>query len=105
MSESPIPRTSGRAYRVSLLGQEQVEAYPSVHVELDAEHSVVHLFSGDGATHYLTLPLARALIEWEDPAPLQPQLRLPPFGAGAFDQMGEQMQRMVQGIQHGMGMG
>jgi hypothetical protein len=97
------PTRSGRAYRVSILGPAQVEAYSDLHVTLDSQHGVVHVFSADAQTHYLTIPIAHALIEWKDPAELQPQLRVPPFGAGAFEQVGEQMQRMIAGMRHGLG--
>jgi hypothetical protein len=99
------PTTSGVAFRVSILGLEQVEAYANVYAALDPEHDVVHVFSSDRQTHYLTIPITRTLIEWKDPSGLQPQLRLPPLGAGAFEQLGEQMQRMMEGMAHGMGQG
>ena len=59
----------------------------------------------EGGTHYLTLPLERRLIEWEEPSPLEPQLGMPPLGAGAFEQLGEQMQRMIHGMQRGTELG
>ena len=102
---SATPRLSGRAFRVTLLISEPAEAYRDVRVQIDGQAGLVHVFSADGRTHYLSMPASSTLVEWEDPAALQPQIRVPPLGAGAFDQMGEQMQRMIQGMQHGMGMG
>lgn len=97
------PRTSGRAFRVSILGSDQVECYTDVHVELDGANAVVHVFDADARLHYLTIPLSVALIEWQDSAVLQPEMRLPAFGAGAFQHLGEQVQRMVEGMTHGLG--
>lgn len=104
MTDSNVnPSTAGAAFRVSILGQEQTESYRDVHVAIDPENHVVHVFSADARTHYLTVPIASTLIEWRDPSPLGPQLRLPPFGAGAFEQIGEQMQEMLKGMRHGLG--
>lgn len=97
------PQTAGPAYRVSILGPEQVEAYMNVHVVIDREHPVLHVFAADATTHYLTIPLSSALVEWKDPSALNPQLRMPGFGAGAFEQLGEQVQRMMEGMRHGLG--
>lgn len=99
------PITAGPAFRVTLLGEPQSEAYQGVFVQLDATHRVAHVFSADETIHYLTVPLDRALIEWTDPAPLEPQPRLPPYGPGAFERMGEQVQRMVEGMGRTMGPG
>jgi hypothetical protein len=97
------PTRSGPAFRISILGPEQVESYMNVHVSLDVDLPVVHVFSADGSTHYLTIPLASALIEWKDPSVLHPQMRLPPFGTESFEQMGEQVRRMMEGMKHGLG--
>lgn len=99
------PTQSGAAFRVSIIGPEQAEAYMNVHAALDAEHGVVHVYSSDAQTHYLTIPISSALIEWRDPSALQPQVRIPPFGPDAFEHLGEQMQRMAQGIGRGFGQG
>ena len=99
------PIHSGPAFRVSILGGEQVEAYPHVHAEIDADRRVVHVFSADRQTHYLTIPLERTLIEWTDPTVLQPHLRFPPIGPAGFEQLGEQMQRFVEGMGRGFGPG
>ena len=96
----PIPTTSGLAFRVTIMGPQQAEAYERVHAVVDSAHAVVHLFSHDGQTHYLTIPAGSALIEWKDPTELRPRLRVPPFGPGAFDGFGEQIQNMMKGF-HG----
>ena len=93
--KTPRPTTSGPAYRVTLMGPQQAEAYEKVFAVLDAEHGVVHVLDAETTTHYLTIPIASVLIEWEDPAVLQPQPRMPPFGAAAFERLGEQVQRMA----------
>lgn len=95
---SPEARSGGMAFRVTLMGHPQTEAYSRVRVELDRELRLVHLFSEDGAVHYLTAALETVLIEWTDPTPLEPQPRIPPFGHGALERMGEQMQRLAEGM-------
>ena len=90
--------TSGPAYRVTVVGPQHTEAYEGVQALVDADRGVVHVFGADGATHYLTIPLTSALIEWHDPTPLQPQPRFPPYGTGAFERLGEHVQRMAEGI-------
>lgn len=92
------PTTASVAFRFTLLGEPQSESYQGVFVQLDATYRVAHVFSADQKTHFLTVPIDRALIEWSDPASLEPQPRLPPYGPGAFDRMGEQVQRMVEGM-------
>ena len=99
------PTTAGPAFRVSILGEQQTESYERVYAQLDPAHGVVHVFSADGQTHYLTIPTARALVEWNDPAPLVAQMRIPPFGPGTFERMGEQVQRMVDGMGRTFGAG
>ena len=103
MNPPASPTTSGPAFRVSILGPEQSEAYERVHVVLDERYGVVHVFGADGQTHFLTIPLSRALIEWHDPAALQPQPRIPPYGAGAFERLGVQVQRMAEGVSRAFG--
>ena len=95
---APSPTTAGPAFRVTLMGAQHAEAYEGVYADLDAQHGVVHVFSSDRQVHYLTIPLGSALIEWQDPAMLQPQPRLPAFGPGAFHRIGEQMQQMFEGF-------
>lgn len=97
-TETPGARDGGMAFRVTLMGHPQTEAYSRVRVELDRGLRAVHLFSEDGAVHYLTAPLESVLIEWTDPTPLEPQPRIPPFGHGALERMGEQMQRLAEGM-------
>lgn len=105
MSSVPAsPTTAGQAFRVTIMGQE-AEAYERVYVQLDAQFPVVHVFSTDAQTHYLTIPLASALIEWEDPAPLQPFPRLPAYGPGAFERFGEHAQRIAEGVGRAFGHG
>lgn len=105
MSNIPAgPTTAGLAFRVTLLGHE-AEAYEGVYALLDAQYPVVHVFSADAQTHYLTIPLASALIEWQDPTALQPLPRLPAFGPGAFDRLGEHVQRMAEGMGRAFGPG
>jgi hypothetical protein len=58
----------------------------------------VHVLSADGQTHYLSIPQNKALIEWKDPLPLNPGLRVPSFQADAFQKLGEQVQRMTEGM-------
>jgi hypothetical protein len=94
--------TSGPAFRVTILGK-QHEAYAGVYAKLDAEHGVVHVLSRDAQTHYLSIPINLALIEWQDPAPLEPQPRIDPFSAAAFDRMGEHAQRMAEGMSRAFG--
>ena len=60
-SPHPIPTTSGLAFRVTIMGPQQAEAYERVHAVVDSAHAVVHLFSHDGQTHYLTIPAGSAL--------------------------------------------
>ena len=97
------PTTSGPAYRVTIVSAQHTEAYQDVHATIDGDRGVVHVFGPDGSTHYLTIPVGSALIEWLDPAPLHPQPRIPPYGAGAFEKLGEQVQRMAEGIGKGFG--
>ena len=97
---SPDPTTAGLAFRVTIMGPQQAEAYEHVYALLDDARGVVHLFGHDGRTHYLTIPAGSALIEWKDPTELRPRLRVPPFGPGAFDGFGEQIQNMMKGF-HG----
>jgi hypothetical protein len=94
--------TSGLAFRVSILGG-QHEAYEGVYAKLDPEHGVVHVLSRDAQIHYLSIPINLALIEWQDPAPLEPQPRIAPFGAAAFDRMSEHAQRMAEGMSRAFG--
>ena len=93
---------SGPAFRVTILG-EQHEAYEGVYAKLDAEHGVVHVLSADAQTHYLSIPISLALIEWHDTAVLHPQLRIAPFGADAFQRMGEHAQGMAEGMSRTFG--
>ena len=98
MSIVPQPPTvQGMAYRVAILSHE-AEAYEGVYVQLDSDHQAVHVFSPDGQKHYLSIPATMALVEWQDPAPLVPQPRLPPFGAAAFERMAEQVERLAGGM-------
>ena len=99
------PTVSGTAFRVTILGPQPAEAYERVHAQLDAAHGVVHVFSADAQTHYLTIPIGSALIEWQDPSALGALPRVPPFGPGAFERMGEQVQRMVEGMGRTFGPG
>lgn len=94
--------TSGPAFRVTILG-EQHEAYEGVYAKIDADHGVVHVLSADALTHYLSIPINLALIEWHDPAALQPQPRVAPFSADAFQRMGEHVQRMAEGMSRSFG--
>ena len=94
----PTPTTSGPAFRVTILGPQQAEAYENVYAVIDEARRAVHLFSHDGTTHYLTIPAGAALVEWKDPTELRPRLRVPPFGPGAFDGFGEQVQNMMKGF-------
>ena len=101
-SPEPVPTTSGPAFRVTILGPQQAEAYEHVYATIDEARGVVHLFSHDGKTHYLSIPASAALVEWKDPTELRPRLRVAPFGPGAFDGFGEQIQNMMKGF-HGFG--
>jgi hypothetical protein len=94
--------TSGPAFRVSILG-EQHEAYERVYAKLDPEHGVVHVLSRDAQIHYLSIPINLALIEWQDPAPLEPQLRVAPIGTAAFERIGEHAQRMAERMSRAFG--
>jgi hypothetical protein len=98
----PTPTTSGPAFRVTILGPQQAEAYEHVFAMIDEARRVVHLFNHDGKTHFLSIPASSALIEWKDPTELRPRLRVPPFGPGAFDGFGQQIQNMMKGF-HGLG--
>ena len=93
---APMPTTTGVAFRVTIFGAQQAEAYQNVHVLLDDRRGVVHLFAADGRTHYLTIPLGSALIEWKDPSELDPRPRVPPFGLGAYQGFAEHVQRMAK---------
>ena len=97
------PTTAGPAFRVTIVSAQHTEAYQGVQASIDGDRGVVHLFSADGQTHYLTIPVALALVEWVDPAPLHPQPRIPPYGSGAFERLGEQVQRMAEGFGKGFG--
>jgi hypothetical protein len=92
------PITSGPAFRVTIVGAQQSESYPNVRAVLDSEYGVVHVFSVDGARHYLSVPLGMALVEWADPAPLKPEPRIPPYGPGAYTRLAEQAQRFAEGF-------
>jgi hypothetical protein len=99
MDTIPVsPTTAGPAFRVSLIGPQISEAYEAVYAVLDARYPVVHVLSPDTRTHYLTIPLGSALIEWLDPRTLEPRPRIPPLGPGAFQRMQEGMQRMMEGV-------
>lgn len=104
---SPVvkPTTSGAAFRVTIIGPQQAEAYENVYAILDSEFGVVHVLSADRTIHYLTIPITSALVEWEDPAALGAQPRMPPFGPGAFQRLGEQVQRMAEGMGNAFGPG
>lgn len=95
--------TSGVAARVTLLAPDFSEAYERVYVHLDAAAGVVHVLSEDAGTHYLTLPVSQVLIEWRPRDELHPRPRVPAYGAGAFDQVGAQMQQMLEEMERGMG--
>ena len=45
------PTTAGPVFRVSILGEQQTEAYEQVYAQLDSAHGVVHVFSADAQTH------------------------------------------------------
>jgi hypothetical protein len=98
----PTPTMSGPAFRVTIMGPQQAEAYERVYAVIDDARGVVHLFSHDAKTHYLSIPAGAALIEWKDPTELRPRPRVPPYGPGAFDGFGEQIQNMMKGF-HGVG--
>jgi hypothetical protein len=90
------PQIAGVAFRVTIIGPQQAEAYENVHAVLDDKRGVVHVFSADTHTHFLTIPLGSALIEWKDPTELNPRPRIPPFGPGAYGHFGEHIQRMAK---------
>jgi hypothetical protein len=95
MTLSPAPPISaGLAFRLSLVLPQHVEAYENVFAQIDGGTGVVRVYSADGRTHYLSAPLSMTLIEWKDPAELDPQPRVPGFGAGALRRMGEEARRM-----------
>jgi|GEM_PF-5444802 hypothetical protein len=94
------PTVSGPAFRVTILGQQYAEGFENVFAKIDAAHSAVHVFSADGETHYLTIPITAALIEWHDPAPLNSVPRLPAMGAGAFERMDAQLQQMTESMRN-----
>ena len=97
------PTRAGPAFRVTLIGPQHAEAYANVYALIDPDHAVVHVLSADGQTHFLSIPIQHALIEWRDPAPLDPQPRIPPFGSGAFERLGEEIQRMTRGMGRAFG--
>jgi hypothetical protein len=99
MSERPhaAPITAGPAVRVTCLALQPAESYEGVYVQLDS--GVVHVFSADQRAHILTMPMAAALIEWQDAAVLQPQPRMPAISDAAYEQIGEQMQQVQQMFQ------
>jgi hypothetical protein len=102
---APRPTTSGPAFRVTFTGAESHEAYEDVYAHLDAEHGVVHVFAADRQTHFLTIPLASALIEWQDPSVLNPAPRFPAFGDASSSAMGDQMQQMIEQMGRAFGRG
>ncbi|HYW05986.1 MAG TPA: hypothetical protein VE913_03460 [Longimicrobium sp.] len=95
--------TFSPAFRVTIPGQQYAEGYENVFAKIDPAHSAVHVFSTDGATHYLTIPINSALIEWHDPAALNPGPRMPPMGAGAFERIDAQLQQMTEGMRNHFG--
>lgn len=97
------PNTAGLAFRVTIIGPQQAEAYENVHVILDDARGVVHLFGPDARTHFLTIPISSALIEWKDPTELNPRPRIPPFGPGAYGHFGEHLQQMAKDLGGGFG--
>ncbi|HEX8432941.1 MAG TPA: hypothetical protein VF625_16765 [Longimicrobium sp.] len=99
------PTLSGPAFRVTILGQQYAEGYENVFAKIDPAHSAVHVFSADGETHYLTIPLNCALIEWQDPASLNPGPRISPMGAGAFARIDAQLTEMTKGMRNAFGKG
>lgn len=102
---APHLTTSGPAERVVVMGPQQAVAYAQVYARLDAENSVIHIFSADAQIHYLTVPLGCTLVEWQDTSPLQPQPWMPAYASGAFGAMGEQMQRMMKEMGDAFGPG
>ena len=102
-SESAIPLTEGVVFRVTLAHGDQLEAYPGAYVRLDAANGVVHIFSKDAQTHYLTIPLSRAIIEWRDPSALEPQPRTSPYGSTAFDAIERHMEKMTKAMSERFG--
>jgi len=64
--------------------------------QIHPANRVVHIFGPDAHTHHLTVPIGCTLIEWRDPSVLEPPPRLPPYGPGAFRQMGDELQRMTE---------
>ena len=99
------PTTSGPAFRVTVVAPQHAVAYEQVYAQLDAAHGVVHVLSADGRTHYLSVPIGCAVIEWQDAAALQPQPGIPAYAPGAFGRMGEQMQRMMDEMGGAFGQG
>ncbi len=98
-------KTSGPAFRVIVLGPQQAMVYEGIHVQFDPAHPVVHVLSADQQTHYLSVPVASAIVEWQDASALEPKPFVPSFGDGAFDQVGEQMQRMMNDMGRAFGQG
>src|SRR5687767_13420352 len=97
------PTRAGPAFRVTIIAPQHAEAYGNVYAVIDPDHAVVHVLSADGQTHYLTIPIHHALIEWRDPTSLEPQPRIPPFGAGAFERLGKEVQKMAEGMGRAFG--
>jgi hypothetical protein len=92
------PTTDGLAFRVTILGSDTPESFLNVRAQLDKDHDVVHVFSADGQTHYMSIPTSRTLIEWKDASVLEPQIRMPTFGPNSFEQAGQQISRMMEGF-------
>jgi hypothetical protein len=103
MSHRPLrPITSGRAFRISIIGPQQTEAYEDVFVSVDPTNGMAHVFDAERLHHFLSIPTVCALIEWRDPSALQPKIRVQPLAEGAFAKYGEQMQRMVKEMTQGL---
>lgn len=102
-SSTPTPRTTGPAFRVIVLFPETPAVYERVFVQLDGEYGMVHVFSEDGQTHHLSIPAPAAIVEWEDASALRPHPFIPSFVPGAWEEMGAQMQQMMEGMGRAFG--
>lgn len=98
MTNDPSIRTSGPAFRVVVLAGQQAVAYHDVQVRLDPGAGLFHLLNRDGTVHFLSVPVARVVVEWSDTAPLGPEPYVPSFGQGAFERVGKQLSEMSESI-------
>lgn len=97
-NEATSIRTSGTAFRVIVLAGQHAIAYRNVQVKLDPSAGLLHLLDEGGTRHYLSAPMTLCIVEWSDPAALEPEPFMPVFASGAYERMLQQIAQMTGNI-------